>query len=188
MSADVAKKGGGGRRGAARHGNRRRDSPGPLKSETAQSSCPRPSPPPAPSPRPPLLASSPPRPRPLRPVRRPQELACSLSLSLSLLLLAALKNPSPPSPPRARCGAAVGQCGTPLRKHPVAPTLSLLLCFSSTFKGAIGLNPAPRGGGRGGSLVAGKCKKRARVPPRPPCGEGGPGGGERGSRVFLGRE
>jgi len=47
-----------------RHGSRRRDSPGPLKSETAQSSCPRP-----------LVQATAllriPRPRPLRPVRRP---------------------------------------------------------------------------------------------------------------------
>lgn len=48
----------------ARYGSRRRDSPGPLKSETAQSSCPRP-----------LVQAAAllraPRPRPLRPVRRP---------------------------------------------------------------------------------------------------------------------
>lgn len=107
----------------ARHGSRRRDSPGPLKSETAQSSCP---PPPC------VQASTPPF------LVRFGLCADPRSSPLSYSSYSFEKPPLPQ--PRLD--------GTPLQS-PVAPTLSLLLCFSSTSKGVVGLNFASRG-----SLVA----------------------------------
>lgn len=109
----------------ARHGGRRRDSPGPLKSETAQSSCP-----PVPS-RPSF------RPLPFPFPRVLVRFGLCADPRNSPLSYSSYSFEKPPLPqPRLD--------GTPLQS-PVAPTLSLLLCFSSTSKGVVGLNFASRG-------------------------------------------